>query len=401
MKIIMGYFTAFFFFTIIVLPQENRENKDDFTVNESFINGILPNGLDIEFGYTSDFWSNVSPGNSGIIYLDNFNLDFSFDFETLTGWNGGGLFLSILGNNGKDPNEQIGSIQGIDNIAAFSTWKVYQLYVTQEFADGKLSLLAGLLDLNSEFDVCESSGVFINPSHGIGPDYSLTGQNGPSIFPVTSLAFRVLYNFDKNWNFRAAVFDGVPGDPDDPRGTKIKFGKDDGALISSELTFQSNDNNYFKYSIGGWYYTAKNETVTGKLKTGNSGLYFSGEKSIFKSEDGQCLTPFVRIGFANSEVNQVNSYYGAGINYSGLFGREDDILGLAIAVAHNNSAFMSELAKDDVFIKSNEINFEFTYSLSMLEYISIQPDLQYVINPTDGDQSKNYLIAGVRLNLTF
>lgn len=48
----------------------------------------------------------------------------------------------------------------------------------------------GLYDLNSEFDALDDAGLFINSAFGVGTDIGLTGVNGPSIFPVTSLAVR-------------------------------------------------------------------------------------------------------------------------------------------------------------------------------------------------------------------
>lgn len=395
------YYIPLFFFTALIFAQDQTSsNNESFNIND-LKSGLLVPGLEFEFLYVGDFWSNVSANDKSIVYLDNFNLDLNLDLETLSGWKGGGFFFSILGNNGKDPNEQVGSVQGIDNIAAYSTWKIYQLYFTQELLDGKISMLAGLFDLNSEFDVRECSGVFINPSHGIGADYALTGQNGPSIFPTTSIAFRVLYHFNDNWNLRSAVFDGVPGAVNNPKGTQIVFDKNDGLLFTSELTYENEDSGCSKYSLGGWYYSGDFETLDEISKNGNMGMYFSGEQPIFRPIQDQSLNAFIRFGFSDSEINQVNSYFGAGLNYNGLFGREEDVIGLAVAVAHNNSNFISGLKNEGILIGENEYNIELTYYFSLLPNIKIQPDLQYVINPVEGNQSKNYFVAGTRVYLTF
>jgi hypothetical protein len=50
-----------------------------------------------------------------------------------------------------------------------------------------------------------------------------------------------LYNngirFTENWLVRAAILDGVPGDPDRPKHNAIKLGKGDGALAVVELNY--------------------------------------------------------------------------------------------------------------------------------------------------------------------
>ena len=69
--------------------------------------------------------------------------------------------------------------------------KLYEAWFEQTLFDDRLSFKAGLYDLNTEFDVVETAGLFINSSHGIGPDFSQSGVNGPSIFPTTSLGIRV------------------------------------------------------------------------------------------------------------------------------------------------------------------------------------------------------------------
>jgi len=76
--------------------------------------------------------------------------------------------------------------------------------------------------------VIETAGLFINSSFGIGPDYAQSGQNGPSIYPFTSVALRLAYQQTDNYYLQAAVFDGVSGDPDDSKGTHIRCSGGDG-----------------------------------------------------------------------------------------------------------------------------------------------------------------------------
>ena len=183
-------------------------------------------GIIFNLDYTSDLFSNESSGiNRDSVYLDNIDITLSLEMEKLTGRKRTDLYFHFLGNRGKSPSELVGEIRTLSNIDAYDTWKLYEAWIQKFFLNEKVSVLTGLYDLNSEFDVIETAGLFINSSHGIGPDYSQSGKNGPSIFPTTSVGLRVKFVPDERYYFQFAVLDGVPGNPENPNGTHIKIGR--------------------------------------------------------------------------------------------------------------------------------------------------------------------------------
>jgi porin len=98
---------------------------------------------------------------------------------------------------------------------------------------------------------------------------------------------------------------------------------------------------------------------------------FSENKS---STEG--LGAFVRFGWADNNVNPVNSYFGAGINYIGLIpGRDEDVLGIALAAAHNNQKCKELLLNENIDMKDFEYILELTYSFNINKSIQIQPDI--------------------------
>jgi hypothetical protein len=179
--------------------------------------GLDDKGVTFEVVYTGEVSSNVSGGISQRSeYLENGDIMLSIDAEKLMGWKGASFSFYALANAGGSPSEIVGDMQTVSNIDADDTWKLYEAWYQQNLFDEKLSLLLGLFDLNSEFDVTENAGLFLNSSFGIGPDYSQSGGNGPSIFPTTSLAFRVRVQPTDAFYVQSAVFDGVPVAPTTP-----------------------------------------------------------------------------------------------------------------------------------------------------------------------------------------
>ncbi len=283
------------------------DSKGDYSLLQSNFKDF---GIGFTINFTNDFFYNISGGiNTGSAYSGLLKPNLNIDLSKMFGWNGANMVISSIGVIGSNFNYKVGTEQGVDNITAYDTWKIYEFWIEQKLCDKKLSLKFGLYDLNSEFDLRLSSLVFLNPSQAIGPEFSLTGENGPSIYPTTSLAFRIKFHDDKGYYIQSSILDGVPGDPNDPEGTHIILNKNDGFLIAGESGFikkeENSGKNNEKFSLGGWYYTSKfKEFNTGAAdnplyRKGNYGIYFSAEKLLWNEsgnpEEG--LTAFLRIGY--------------------------------------------------------------------------------------------------------
>lgn len=392
--------------------------------------GLSGKGLDFSAVYTGDIYSDLFGGiEKQTVYLDNIDLTLALNTEKLFNWKNGTIFIYGLGNNGKNPSDYMGDAQTADNIAAFSTWKLYEFWIQQNMFDQHFSLLAGLYNLNSEFQVLQSSGLFLNSSHGIGIAFSQSGMNGPSIFPTTSLALRLKLEINRTLYLQTAVFNGVAGDPNNLYGTKIIFPQHDGILSASEIQFYLNTNHKNdseterisqnrlgrledkdyrgKLSAGFWVYSAKFPKVgtdysDNQLVAGNMGFYFVGEYKLLggggMNEKG--LTVFSRIGFSNAKINRFVSYTGGGFIYTGLFpGRDDDQIGIAFAGAHNGKQYISIMQSGNQPIVNSEWNIELTYLFNAAPWLSLQPDFQYVINPDTDPQIKNAFAAGIRVSV--
>ncbi len=367
--------------------------------------------LDFSVVYTADTWRNARGGlRKGWRYLDNLDVTLAVDGERAFGWEGATLFLYGLYNNGQSlSDELVGDVQVVSNIdAGVQAARLYEAWIEQRLMADRLSLKAGLYDLNSEFDTTESGGLFLNSSHGIGPDFSQTGENGPSIFPVTSLAFRVEYSFSENLLLRAAVLDGVPGDPERPRRTAVKLSSDEGALLVAEINYLDERT---KVAAGSWRYTARFENLLATARAGepierrgNGGVYMLAERKLVreKSDDAQGLSGWVRFGFADERFNAIGRYAGGGLVYTGAFaGRNEDQLGLAFSRIRFGSRYRLAAALTGETVSEGETNIELTYRTAVAPWLTVQPDLQYVIDPGGVRGRRDALVAGIRTEIGF
>jgi porin len=363
-------------------------------------------GVRLDAAYVGDLWRNTRGGlGVGDAYLDNLDLMATVDGGQRLGIAGLTLHAHVMYNNGRPfSGRWVGDAQVVSNIEGVDTWRMYELWGEFRFgAVGGGSLRAGLYDLNSEFDSIDSAGLFLNSSHGIAPDLSQSGQNGPSIFPVTSFGLR-LKGGAESWYWQLAALDAVPGDPQHPDRTGFRLGSAEGALFAFETGRVLGS--FRKLALGAWRYSADFEAIgesdaAGEpvSAAGNQGFYAIAEASLVE-RDALNVGGWLRAGVAEARFNGFRGYVGAGLSASGLVpGRPDDQLGLAIASAQAGTPWRDAQALGGAPIDARETTVEFTWRLPVNDWLTLQPDLQYVINPGLDPLLDDAFVAGLRFEL--
>ncbi len=344
--------------------------------------------------YTGEQWANASGGlRTASAYLDN--LDIKIATDDVFGIDGAEFFAYVLYNNGTEFSADIaGDLQTVSNIDAPEALRLYEFWLGFD-VHSDVNLRLGLYDLNSEFDAIDTAALFINSSHGIGPDFSQSGENGPSIFPVTSLAARLRWDIDRQWSVQLGLFDAVPGDPDDVSKTTVRL--DDGALGVVELAWQPGASR--RVAAGHWRYSRESDP---RLPAGrpeqNAGFYLLGEAALYTEGDSaEGLRGFLRYGVAEDAVNVFDSYLGAGLVYRGLLpGRPADRAGIAVARAIAGSPYRRSAALTGPVPERAETVFELTYRFGVAPWLTLQPDIQYTLDPGLDPALDNALSIGLR-----
>lgn len=287
----------------------------------------------------------------------------------------------------------MGDIQTADNLEAVPTMRLFEAWIARQWGEENrsIALRAGLIDLNSQFDSIDSASLFINSSHGIGPDLSRSGRNGPSIYPVSSPGATVTIVPSQRWTIRLGAFDGVPGDPDRPKAfVAQKLGKHDGLQTIAQSDYQLSK--VSRIEVGVWRYSASAPSIDGGSAHDRGG-YVSLEAPLSIAPR---LTAWVRTGFADRRAQTVAGYIGAGAVQTGTFAaRPDDRLGLAIA-----HAIIGRPAIETLGISRAETSVEASYQLKLSDRVAMQPDVQYIIHPAGVADAPNSLGFGPRLVFT-
>jgi porin len=368
---------------------------------------LKESGIEPALILTVDYAKPVAGGSDhDAAVMGNVDLVLDIDAEKTLGWTGAKFFIYALGNHhhtagdGEFLTDKIGNAQVTSNIEAPSAAKIYELWYDQTFLSAESgrswSLRMGLYDLNSEFDVIESAAGLINSSFGIGPDFAQSGQNGPSIFPSTSLALRLRYVGNKGVYAQYAVLDGVPGDPDNERGTHVQFNDGDGALqvLEAGLAQEADvGQRHRKIALGFWRYNPQQTQIAAdeldaEVKTSrNAGYYVIGEYQLMQesADKAQGLCVFLRYGRANDDINAIATYTGAGASYVGLLdGRDADQLSFGVAVAHFGDTFINAERAAGNEATREEWVYELSYRVQLSPWFALQPDVQLIRDPFAG-----------------
>ncbi|HLR77271.1 MAG TPA: carbohydrate porin, partial [Balneolaceae bacterium] len=149
-------------------------------------------GITFGASLTGDLFANVSGGvEQQAVFIDDIVLSLTLDLNRSLGLKNSSLYFSALQNNGASLSKYIGDAQVANNIEAVRTVRIFELWFEQLLLRKKLSVLAGVYDINTEFDYMQTGALFINSSHGIGAELGNSGRDSPSIFPATALAARI------------------------------------------------------------------------------------------------------------------------------------------------------------------------------------------------------------------
>lgn len=355
----------------------------------TYLSAQTTSPLSFNASYIGDWVVNMRGGiKTGSTYLGLANLKIGFDTEKARLWKGGSFFVNAGNTHGGEPSANlVGDFQGVTNIEAGNLTFMYELWYKQQI--DKITVTAGLQDLNVDFAATSYGASFNNSSFGI---QSSIASNIPSpIFPLTALGVSLQWNISPTFSWEMALFDGTPDEYEsNPYNIHWKLSKNDGYLAISEWQLSASllHNLEGKYKLGVYTHRKCDSTQT---TLHNYGLYIIADQQIVKTDKGG-VGLFSQLGWSPSK-NCNNYYCSLGVNWQAPFAcRENDMCGIAFAYAgiHNNNGV------------GGELSIEALYKAQLTKNLYLKPDIQYVVNPAGTDAKlPNALVGMVRVGIEF
>jgi porin len=402
-------------------------------------------GVTFTFSYTNDFLANVSGGiKTGAVAIGIFQPQVDVDLQKLLGWEGDKIHIHGLVTHGPFfSSTYLGNILAVSNLEAGPVARVYALWYEHNALGDLWSVRAGLMLGDSQFLQSDTASNFLN--NGISWPTFLAGNlpaSGPA-YPLPAPGIRVRVKPRDDVQLQAAVFSGDPSGGDGsnlaaplPTGTVFSFRG--GAFVIAEASYLPNQGKDATglpgaYRIGAWYHTSSrffdqrfddtglslaNPQSTGipLRHTGDGGVYGVIDQTFYRvpGTDDQGLSGFVRVGGVPNDRNLVSLYADGGLLYKGLVpSRPDDKVGVAFAYARIGDNARGLDADTGFFgnfffpVRSSETMIEMMYQAKPKPWWTLQPELQYIIQPgggvlnPDGRLRPNAWVIGLRSTLNF
>jgi porin len=367
-----------------------------------------PSPITLRLQYTGEAAYNTVGGiHDGGTYMNQILGQLHVSTDKAFGWTGGSIVLEAFYENANSLDTQyVGAEQdpSIIDTSGVAMFRLYQAYYKQDI--GNTNLLFGIYDLETEFGISRPMDIFFNGGYAWNLTLDQSGLNGPSTYPSTSLAFRLRQKFSDYWSIQASVLDGMPDSVKDPSANAVIFNKTNGALLIGEVDFTPTKTT--KIMAGYWDYTGQFDVInqtnadgTQRQGFGSRGGYIGGATRIYSPTTRRGLDVFANIGVAGAATNLIDRSLNVGLTYTGLLdARPFDRMGIAAGVVAASPAYKEMQIASGNGVKNYETNFELTWRAPITKWLTVQPDVQYWVNPGLTPSVKNDLLFLVHFEIS-
>jgi len=364
-------------------------------------------GINLEISYLTDFLTNTRGGlntKRASVYRGLVDITAAFDTQAMGLWDGGTFFIDFQQIHGRDISlKYVGDLQALSNLDAPDRTQVAEYWYEQALFDNKLRIKIGKIDANADFNYVEYGLEHIHSSPGVNPTVSLMPT-----WPDPALGLSVFVE-PVDWLYLGAgIYDGSA--EGNRWGFETTFHGSDDSFTIYELGLRPTFNIAGQelpgtYRIGGWYHSGLFDVFINDLggrrpaqtHRGNAGMYFNFDQLVYREnpeaeDDQQGLGAFFQFGWAPSAYNEISQYYGFGGQYTGLFStRDQDVTGFGFYHV-SLSGRVQSLER-----RHSETAIELFHKFQLTPFMSLKPDLQYIINP--GGDGRDALVAGIRMEM--
>jgi porin len=383
-------------------------------------NQIMYRGFTFTPSLIAEVMGNVTGGQrQGVIFDGVLNLAVDIDLERLTNWWAGGtIHANGLWIFGPSLSAQyVGDISNTSNISGFNTFRLQELWFEQSFWQQRATLRMGMLAADAEFFTSSNAALFLSGTFGA---FTFVANNlpNPPVYPIAVPGVRLAIQPTSKFYFQAGIYDGDGQSQQvNNHGVNFRIDANDGALIFSEIGYLLNQSagdrglkGTFKlgsfvhtHNFDTWSSQARAALGTGSLQGAGAdyGIYGVVDQELL-SAAGRTIGMFIRGGDAPKDVNFVNWYIDGGFVFKGFVPeRADDTVGIAVAHSSISQDFSNaEVAQGNPSFSSETV-LETTYSFAIAPWWTVQPDFQYIWNPSAQNGSKNAAVLGVRTIVNF
>lgn len=357
-------------------------------------------GLSLASSFTVD-WSSVYSGGQRNVastrHLFNFNA--TADLEKIVKLPGATVYADFYSGSMRGGSRDVGDLQGISGLdTGRAVTQLAQLWFEQKLLKDFLRVKVGKVDANSEFAFLQSAADFNHASVGFSP--ALTSF--PS-YPNPSSAVNVFIYPTEHLYAGVGFYDGSAAIGNNTgslgpaplfRGAEYVYLAEFGGTWTKDSSFGPG-----RAALGAYHHTASFTQFDGNTADNTSGLYAVAEQRLWsansKLDEAQSLWCFAQFGWANEDVSATHVHLAGGFVLRGTFPtREADTTGVYATWVNTSRAPGSPFTDD-------ELALEVYYKVQVTGFLTLKPDLQYIINPGGDSNNDAAVVGALRLQIAF
>lgn len=390
-------------------------------------------GIDFNVNYLMESATNLAGGyqsSTTARYTDQWMFSTHLDLEKLLGWQDTDFQATVTDRNGQNLSEQVANpkapmLSSVQEVyGRGQTWRLTQFRLRSGFFNDHVNLKLGRATVGEDFGTIESHFQNLALGPGIpGKSRSDRWMN----WPVSQWMGRLQLNITPDVYVKVGFYN--QNDDNDNRGSGFHFSVNhsDGNLVPVEIGWQpklGTDALQGNYRLGAYYSSAQGGVYHswqhgqyGDTAHGY-GAYAIVQQQLFalQHDNHRSLSLTLSQVMHDKRTSKLDYTQTVALSWKGLFAtRPQDEIGLGMARLHVNSAYSRMLERENEengaqsvndatylpVIRGSEYDYELYYSWSASPWLTLRPNLQYVVAPGADSSVKDAFVGGITASLTF
>jgi len=391
-------------------------------------------GIKFDVNYTMESAANLGGGadtNTTMRYSDQWSFGTNFDLEKLLDWQDAEFQMTITNRDGQNLSEQVadkrtGMLSSVQEVyGRGQTWRLTQFWLRKGLFNDVVDLKAGRVTVGEDFDNFDGN-LFQNLALGSGQAGNWRGDRWFN-WPVSQWGGRIKFNITPEVFFQVGFYNQNRANYDRGDGFRLDTSNSEGNLVPVELGWKPTlgaQKLPGNYRIG-YYYSSANGDVYGSWRNGAYqdqdhayGGYLLLQQQL-TAQDGDVnrgLGVRVQAVMNDHKTSKTDNYQSIAFTWKGPFdARPDDEIGVGAARIHVNSDYTRSLRQQNEangesrfdsptylpIQDGSEYNYEVYYNAKVTNWMSLRPNLQYVVAPGAVSEVKDAFIGGISANIAF
>lgn len=355
-------------------------------------------GISLRADYVSETFSAVDGGQRrGTAYAQQLRAGLDLDMGKIAEVPGGTIHVTLNDRRGVGiSSDFVGNRLPIQEAAGGYYARLSEVSWEQDFDGGRLNLRAGFFAMGNDLGGLAIGCNLVNAAFCAHP-LSESGNTGWYNYPNARWGVAVRYKLRPDLILRTGVYQANADLGLEKNAFRPFAGRTTGVLLPLELEYDPGTNPGSHVLPGhykvGFYYDTANAARQGTVGRVHArfGGYVLGDQMILRDAGGSAARGLSIFGHftANPEQSaQITRWYAGGLLKVGTFrGRDADTVALGVVHAQVNERLRLMHAQGPccsagyTALPEGETAIELSYGVQVNRWLSVRPDVQYIIDP--------------------